>query len=46
MSSALRPHLAACFCDATLLKIPRSPDLDLTNDNHSSMNVSMSGFSV
>ena len=45
-SASRLPFLAACFCAACLLKIPRSPDLDSTSAVHSRKNVSMSGFSV
>nr|QPI16358.1 MAG: hypothetical protein NIOZUU157_00248 [Virus NIOZ-UU157] len=40
------PFLATCLVAASLLKIPRSPDLDSYNECHSFMKIPMSGFSV
>ena len=40
------PFLPACLIAASLLKIPRSPDLDSYKEVHSFMKIPMSGFSV
>ncbi len=46
MSDVRLPFFSACFCAATLLNIPRSPDLDSTSEVHSRKNVAPSGLSV